>query len=551
MKTTLYTLLLGLAAASTLHAAQGPLPAPIAPPQNPITPDKAVLGKMLFWEEQLSSDNTMACGTCHGVPTGFTDARNVLHPGNDNLPGTPDDLFTSPGVIRSGLLQNYRSDPTFGLNPQLTSRRTPDIFGALYAEETFWDGRGSSSFTDPQTGMVTIPVGAALESQVLGPIVSGVEMGHEGRSWDQVVQKLEHVRPMALAANLTPDMVAALQQNPTYPQLFRQAFGTTDITAQRIAYAIATYERTLVPNQSPWDLFQAGNPNALTPDQIAGMNQFMGPASCNLCHTPPFFTDNQFHNLGLRPIAEDAGRQQVTQNPDDRGKFKTPSLRNAGLRQRFFHNGQESVLNNGPIPGGVDGVYIAGGGPFPDNKDPLLRPLVGLPGINMQQIMDFVGNGLTDPRVAQGLPPFDKPTLYSERHPAGADRFGPANAGGNGIIPQLITRTPATLGGFGFKIGLREAPTTAAVAMLGLSRTAGSGTLVRGVPFNLQGPVLQWIPAPIQVDDQGQGYTTFHLMLPAASNLLGTAFYAQAFVDDPSAPGGTAAATSGAAYEFQ
>lgn len=552
-RTLILTLSFALSAVSAQAASPqggGPLPPPLAPAQNPVTAEKAILGKMLFWDEQLSSDDTVACGTCHGVPAGFTDSRVGTHPGNDGILGSPDDLMTSPGVIRAESNGAYNPDATFGLDVQLTGRRTQDVFGALYAPETFWDGRGTSSFTDPETGVLLIAAGAALESQAIGPIMNDAEMAHEARDWNSVTTKLGQVRPMALATDLTPDMTAALALSSTYGELFDDAFGTSDITAQRIAYAIATYERTLVPNQSPWDEFQAGNPGALTPNQMAGHNQFMGPANCSNCHTPPFFTDNQFHNLGLRPTTEDNGRQGVTGNFADRGKFKTPSLRNAGLRERYFHNGQESILDNGPAPGGVDAIYIAGGGPFPDNRDPLLVPLAGRPGINMAQIMDFVGNGLTDPRVANALPPFDKPTLYSERHPAGATSYGLANADGSGIIPRLITQTPGVLGSQSFKIGLQDAPPISGTAVLGLSRTMGSGSLVRGLPFHLGGTVEAWIPAPVQIDSNGRGYATFAFDIPNQPGLAGIDFFVQAFIKDLSAPGGSAAATTGAIYSM-
>jgi cytochrome c peroxidase len=523
----------------------------LAPPENPITPEKAVLGKILFWEEQLSSDDTIACGTCHGVAAGFSDSRFGVHPGADGQLGTPDDLFTSPGVIAAENDGTYRDEATFGLDVQLTGRRTPDIFAALYAPETFWDGRGSDSFTDPETGIVVIPTGGALESQAVGPILNETEMAHQDRDWDEVTSKLATARPMALATDLPPDIAVALAADPGYADLFQDAFGTPAITAQRIAYAIATYERTLVPDQTPWDAFTGGDPFAMTPDQVAGWNQFNGPANCNQCHTPPFFTDNQFHNLGLRPIAEDIGRQEITGNFADRGKFKTPSLRNVGLRERFFHNGQAFALDNGPAPGGVDDIYVAGGGPFMENRDPILVPLGGMPGINIPQLFDFVENALTDPRVANAQPPFDKPTLYSERFPTGAIAFGPSQAGGNGFAPLLVTRTPAMFGNGPFKIGVRQAPTTSTRAILGLSRTAGSGTLVQGVPQNLGGPLAAVQTAILQTDTEGFGYSTFLFALPDNPALAGSSFFAQAFVADPGAPGGVAAASQGAEFVLE
>ena len=108
----------------------------------------------------------------------------------------------------------------------------------------------------------------------------------------------------------------------------------------------------------------------------------------------------------MRPPAEDLGRQIVTDNPGDRGRFKVPSLRNVGLRAPYFHNGGKATLTD------VVNFYNVGG-EFFDNQDPAINPL-GLSPQQIAQIVDFLQNGLTDPRVAQGLPPFDRPTLHSE-----------------------------------------------------------------------------------------------------------------------------------------
>ncbi len=90
------------------------------------------------------------------------------------------------------------------------------------------------------------------------------------------------------------------------------SFGDSAITPVRIAFAIATYERTLVPDQTPWDLFMAGDSSAMTRDQTQGWNLFSDNTVCDNCHVPPLFSDNEFHNIGLRPAAEDAGRMEVT-----------------------------------------------------------------------------------------------------------------------------------------------------------------------------------------------------------------------------------------------
>lgn len=519
----------------------GPLPPPIAPPENLPTLDKILLGKILFWEEQLSSDDTVACGTCHRAGAGFSDPRAAVHPGPDGFTPSPDDVFGSLGVVRQDAGGDYAPDAVFDLAPQVTGRRAPEIVAALYAPEAFWDGRASTTFVDPQTQQVSIPIGGALESQVVGPPTSDVEMAHEARDWGQIAAKLAGARPWALATDPPADAAAQLAAHPGYPALFAAAFGDPAITAERIAFAIASYERTLAPDRTPWDRFVSGQQNAMTPAQIAGWNQFNGPARCANCHVPPVFSDNQFHNLGLRPWQEDGGRMDVSGQFADRGKFKTPSLRNAGLRARYFHNGQEAVLDNGPNPRGVDEIYVNGGGPFRDNLDPLLLPLAGQPGIDLPQIFDFVANGLTDPRVAGSLPPFDKPTLYSERVQPNTELYGPQSFGTGGLAPQPIPGVPALVGGV-LKIGVGGARGRAP-AWLAVSATMGSGAPMQGVPMNVGLPFERLVSVRLEgaPGAAGQGFGTIRVNVPARSAWIGQQVFAQVFVADPAAPGGYAA----------
>ncbi|RMF72248.1 MAG: hypothetical protein D6744_17040, partial [Planctomycetota bacterium] len=309
------SVVIGLSVSSIVRAQT--LPPPPAPPQNPITEPKRVLGKILFWDEQLSSDNTIACGTCHLPTFSGADPRPGVNPGLDGLVGTPDDVQGSPGVIRSDSADDYSPDPVFGLVQQVTRRTAQPILMSAYVPLAFWDGRAPGTFIDPQTGLVSIPFGGALESQAVAPPVSDTEMAHENRDWTQITAKLTSARPLALAKDFPPDLAAALSGDSTYPDLFAAAFGDPAITSERIAFAIATYERTLVPDQTPWDAFAAGDPTALTPQQQAGFNALQN-ATCFACHTPPQFTNNSFRNIGLRPVAEDTGRQEVTGNPADR-----------------------------------------------------------------------------------------------------------------------------------------------------------------------------------------------------------------------------------------
>lgn len=423
--------LLLVLAATALHIATGaaqppppPLPPVPVPPENPITEPKRVLGKILFWEEQLSSTNTMACGTCHRPASGGADPRFGRHPGRDNLFQTPDDVFGSPGVVRTNAEGQPVPDPIFGLAPQITRRAAQPFLTAQFAPSTFWDGRASGRFIDPETQAVVIPLGGALESQTLDPILSDVEMAHEGRTWADVEAKLAAAAPLALAENLPADVANAIAANPTYPLLFAAAYGTPAITASRIAMAIATYERTLVANQTPWDAFNAGNPNALTPNQQAGLNFFRGSA-CAICHQAPFFTNHTFRNIGLRPIPEDLGRQEVTGQPADGGRFKVPSLRNVGLKTGFMHNGRLATLTD------VINFYRTPALQFPQNRDPLIP--VPVPLNVTAQLVDFLANGLTDPRVAAEVVPFDRPTLRSEVT-TGIAGLAPAPAAGARVV---------------------------------------------------------------------------------------------------------------------
>jgi cytochrome c peroxidase len=393
----------GLALCVASQAAAQALPPVPVPPENPITEPKRVLGKILFWEEQLSSDDTVACGTCHLPERAGADPRPALHPGASS--GGGDDVAGSPGVVRRDGNGLPVEDPVFGFGPQVTPRAAPSFFGSLYASETFWDGRAADAFQDPLSSALLIPGGGALESQALAPILSPVEMAREGRSWADVTGKLGVIRPLALAADLPPDVAAALTGGARYPGLFQAAFGDPAITPARIAFALATYERTLLADQTPWDLFVAGDPDALTPSQQQGWQVFQGLA-CATCHTPPQFTNDQFTAIGVRPASEDPGRGGVTGNPLHDGLFKTPTLRNTGVKPTFMHNGRIASVSAAVI------FYLPTELHFSTNLDP--RMPVDIPPADRAPLVDFIENGLTDPRVAAGSFPFDRPTLASE-----------------------------------------------------------------------------------------------------------------------------------------
>lgn len=530
-----------LAAAAAAQNPIPPLPPVPVPPENPITAAKTILGKLLFWEEQLSSNNRVACGSCHTFAAGGGDLRRLVHPGPDGVTPSPDDKQGSPGVIRSGANNAYLPDPVFGLAVQATTRTAPSMLAAAWFPELFWDGRAGTSFVDPETNAVAVQNGGALENQALAPILSGVESSHDARQWTEVEHKLETARPMALATNLPPDMAAAIQGGATYPDLFAAAFGTPDITARRIAFALATYQRSLRADQTPWDRFNAGQANAMTQQQINGWNLFRGPARCNLCHVPPLFSDGLFHNLGLRPVAEDNGRQGVTNNFADRGRFKTPSLRGAGLRPSFMHDGRFTQLIGPPGTPNVFGFYVGGGGPFPDNKDPLLQPIGGaVPPQAANDLMAFVGQALVDPRVAAGTFPFDRPTLRSDVMPPQGFAYGVGTGGTGGRVPSLLAEVPANLGNVDFKVGIANAR-GAALAVLALALLPGTGTTVgANLNVDLGTASVFYVPLAGSPGAAGAGYGTVLFPLPRVPALVGVTGYAQGFVFDAGAAQGLA-----------
>lgn len=406
---------LGLGAsvlASGLIRAQAPppqLPPPPVPSENPISEAKRILGKVLFWDEQLSSNGTISCGGCHRPGNGGGDPRVAVNPGLDSVTPSADDILGSPGVVHADASGLPVDDPVFGAAVQVTARAANSFLMAPYAPELFWDGRARSTFTDPESGSTSIVSGGALESQATGPILNHAEMARDARTWSDVRGKLARSLPLGDATDLPPDVSTALAGGASYPDLFQNAFGDGAISAERIAWALATYERTLVPNQSPWDRFVAGDAGAMSAGQVNGWNFFRN-SPCSICHTPPFFTNQSFRNIGIRPPAEDLGRQNVSGLVQDRGRFKVPTLRNVGLKATHMHNGRIATVNDSVLWYRPNNPQRSA-----DNLDPILP--VGVPPQVLPALVDFLQNALTDPRVAAETTPFDRPRIHGGNLP--------------------------------------------------------------------------------------------------------------------------------------
>ena len=504
-----------------------PLWEPFAPPQNPPSAERQILGKILFWDEQLSSDNTVSCGTCHIPSAGGNDPRPGLNPGFDELFMNEDDIAGSRGVIRSDADGEYLRSVLFELMPQVTPRRSMSNHIAPYAGNLFWDGRAEGSFIDPVTGEELAQVSAALEVQSLFPITNDIEMAHMDRDWPSILSKLAQARPLALATDIPQDMLDAIDQHPSYPELFEQAFGTPEITAGRIGFALANYQRTLIPNQTPWDQWNAGDDNAMTPQQLEGWNAYRASACMN-CHSAPLYTNMDFMVDGVRPPHEDEGRAIVTGVPFERGAFRTGTLRNIGMRDRFMHTGGLSTLEDVfDFYGQQNGL-----GPFSENLSFALASVLPIrfSPEDREAAIHFIRTALVDPRAANEEPPFDRPTLYSEREIRNPKIIPGGNSGTGGFAPRIIAVVPPNIGNTDFKVGVDFA-LGGAQAWVAVSQSPPTNGVVAS--DELIGPItLNGILS-------GEGYgTAFYLIDDPA--LEGQTFYTQWIIADPNAPGGLA-----------
>ncbi|MFN0149414.1 MAG: cytochrome c peroxidase [bacterium] len=520
---------------AAIAAAQPPPPLqPLAPPPipagNPQSAAKINLGKALFWEEQMSSTRTVACGTCHISGAGSSDPRSLsaeaasTHPGPDLVFGTADDIVGSPGVPLSLASGAYEWSADFGFANQVTGRRSKSAVDAAYSPLLFWDGRATAEFLDPLTGAVVLPAGGALESQAAGPPVSSVEMAHSGRDWSDVASRIESAQPLVLSP-LVPPALAEWIDGRAYSDLFAEAFGTSVVTPARIAMAIASYERTLFSNRTPFDSVLAGTAT-LTPLENQGRGLF-NTLSCNNCHAGNRFTDEIFHYIGVRPVNEDLGRFEFTGAPIDRGAFRTPGLRNVAERAPYFHNGQFATLED------VIDFYDRGGDFNAPNKSPLIVPL-NLTAQQKAALAAFLRRPLTDARVASESAPFDRPVLYSESSRV-PQLFGTGAAGAGGIVPSVVAIEPPLAGNPAFTVGVYSGLGGAEALLVIDSVDPGAG------PSIPSSPSFASISVTLSGAGAGDGVSSVTLAIPDAPDLVGDEFFGRWFVFDPAAPGGVAA----------
>ena len=245
-----------------------------------------------------------------------------------------------------------------GVSGRMGRRNVPSILNAAYYQSLFWDGRAGS-----------------LETQALGPILNPDEMG----------------MPSAQA------LLERLQQHPEYPELFSIAF-EDGLTTTNVAKALASYQRTIVAGNSPYDRFVAGDKNALSPSAQRGLNLFLDrrKTKCIICHEPPTFTTIFYHNLGVGMEEEhpDLGRYEFTNIESNKGFFKVPTMRDVVDTAPYMHDGSIATLEE------VMEFYDRGGIPNPH----LSKEMRGRLNLTKQEKADLVTF------MVEGLTSDDKPT---------------------------------------------------------------------------------------------------------------------------------------------
>jgi cytochrome c peroxidase len=242
---------------------------------------------------------------------------------------------------------------SIGVGGKTGTRNAPTVINAAYAPLQFWDGRAAS-----------------LEQQAAAPIANPVEMDQAHDIW-----------------------ISNLDSDPAYKAAFWKAFGPGPATLGKVEKAIASYERTLISGDSPFDRYEyGGDKKALSPAAIRGLSVFLDPhkGNCVACHTigPKYalFTDGKFHNTGAGVDGDgqltDLGRFVETKKEADKGAFKTPGLRNIANSAPYMHDGSLKTLKD------VVDFYAGGGNSNPD-LDPQMKS-IHLSGKDRSDLVEFL-----------------------------------------------------------------------------------------------------------------------------------------------------------------
>ncbi|MEO8902319.1 MAG: cytochrome c peroxidase [Polyangiaceae bacterium] len=268
--------------------------AAVAPASSPLTEPRAELGRRLFFDKRLSSNNSVACATCHQQQYAFSD---------------PDAVSTGVGGL-------------------MGTRNASALVNLAWGTHFFWDGRAGS-----------------LEEQSTQPIENRIEM----------------------ALPLT-EAIERLNNDSSYVAAFSAAFGAPP-QLESLQQALASFVRTLVSSDSPYDQHLRGDDHAFGPGAQRGEALFLSErAACFHCHPGGRLTNGGFFNNGTFVDGGDVGRAAVTHLSGDVGKFKVPTLRNVAFTAPYMHDGSLATLSE------VIDQYARGGRGDP-TTDPQIKPL--------------------------------------------------------------------------------------------------------------------------------------------------------------------------------
>lgn len=253
------------------------------------------LGRRLFYDNRLSANQELNCGSCHVLSAAFTDGRMV-----------------SPGI--------------HGISGM---RNSPTLVNLAWMKRFMMEGGVPS-----------------LETQALAPLHDSLEMGSN----------------MMLA-------VARLNLDPLMRELSRAAYNRDTLDAYVVTRALGCFQRTLISGDGRYDRYLQGQKNIVNENELRGRELFFSERTqCASCHSGVFYTDMDYHNIGLQEDYADVGKARATHRDEDMGRFKTPTLRNIQLTGPYMHDGSVSSLEE------VVGFYNSGGRVH-RNKDARMHPL--------------------------------------------------------------------------------------------------------------------------------------------------------------------------------
>lgn len=275
----------------------------LSPADNPTTPEKIELGRLLFYDPILSGNKDVSCATCHHPEFGYAESLDL-----------------PIGVNGRGLGQNRAfMKPN---NIPLTKRNSQSLLNIAF------NGIDDNGRYDPETAPMFWDLRASgLEEQALEPMKALEEM----RGHDFAVHEI------------VPEVVKRLNAIPEYRKIFREIFpGETEITDKNMAKALAAFQRSLTANNSRFDQYMRGDKTAMSTREIEGMQLFIS-SGCARCHGGPMLSDFKPHVLG---VAENEKLSYIDSGFQQNFSFRTPTLRNLRRTRPYMHNGKIQTLES-------------------------------------------------------------------------------------------------------------------------------------------------------------------------------------------------------------